>query len=134
MRKHLAVAVAGLCALFVALAPARAADTDIVRAFYAAINAQDIDKAMSFIAPDAAFANAMGTFTGEAEIRGYLKSVVADGIAFLVTGFREVGGRVGWDYELLKGGSDIVGDGEDGVTIVKDGRIVFDGTEATAPK
>ena len=133
MRK-LTLAVAGFVALLAALAPARAADTGIVRAFYAAINAQDIDMAMSFVAPDAVFANAKGTFTGETEIRGYLKSVVADGIAFLVTGFREEGGRVGWDYELLKGGSDIIGDGSDGVTIVMDGKIVFDGTETTAPK
>jgi hypothetical protein len=42
------------------------------------------------------------------------------------------GGRVVYDFRV-KQGAFIVASGNNGLTVVKDGKIVFDGTEATEP-
>jgi hypothetical protein len=39
---------------------------------------------------------------------------------------------VGYDYEVLIAG-EVVETGTDGLTIVKNGKIVFDGTESSEP-
>ena len=134
MNGYFAIAVASLLALFVAGAPAHAgADADLVAAYYDALNAKDIDKAMSFIAPDAVFINPNGTFSGAAEIKQSLEEGFAVELTFNLGNFREDAGRVVYDYEVLVAG-EIVETGTDGLTIVKDGKIVFDGTERSEVK
>jgi ketosteroid isomerase-like protein len=122
-----------LMALATASLPARADNIDVVRQYYAAINAQDLDKAMSFVADDAEFINPMGSFRGAEAIRAHLGEVFKEGIAFLLTDFRDDNGVVGYDYEVMVAGA-IVEEGTGGITIVKDGKIVFDGTEETMPR
>ena len=47
--------------------------------------------------------------------------------------FRVHGDRVVYDYRLTADPGGIVATGNNGLDIVKDGKIVYDGTEATKP-
>lgn len=104
----------------------------VVQRYYQALNAKDVDLAMSFVAADAVFANPTGQYTGAAEIRPSLEGLVKDGITFELTNLRPSDGRVVYDYRVLQGEA-LLDSGTDGLTIVNDGRIVFDGTERTEP-
>lgn len=102
----------------------------LVQQYYEALNRQDLDTAMSFIAADAVFINPTGSYTGAEEIRASLEAQFRDGITFELSNYRDTDGRVVYDYKVLIGG-EVVETGTNGLTIVKDGLIVFDGTEGT---
>ena len=108
---------------------------EIVKAFFDDLNAHQIDKAMRYVAPDAVFDEPIGTFTGRAAIRGLLRrEVFRDRIVVHHSNFRVHGDRVVYDYRLTQYPFGIVAAGTDGLDIVKDGKIVWDGTVGTAPK
>jgi ketosteroid isomerase-like protein len=105
----------------------------IVRSFYALINTEMIDEAMTFVSDDAEFINPTGKYVGADEIQASLMGLVADHITFELSEFQDDEGRVTYHYSVLQ--DDVVVDeGEGGLTIVEDGKIVFDGTEATEPQ
>lgn len=114
--------------IFDGLVPAE--NVYVVQRYYAAVNAKDTDKAMSYLASNAVFANPTGKYTTPAEIRASLDGLAKDGISFELSNFSEQAGRVVYDYKVLMG-SDVLDSGTDGLTIVQDGLIVFDGTERT---
>jgi limonene-1,2-epoxide hydrolase len=99
----------------------------VVKAFFDAVNAHQIDKAMSYVSPKAVFDEPIGTFRGRAAVRGLLRREVAHQIVFHHSNFRVHGGRVIYDFRLTQYPSGIVATGTDGLTIVKDGKIVWDG-------
>jgi len=113
-----------------AVKPAPTDPIAIVQLYYEALNVKDIDTAMSFIADDAVFANPTGKYVGKDEIRASLDGQANANITFELSHFREGSGRVVYDYRVLQNGG-LLESGTDGVTIVKDGKIVFDGTERT---
>lgn len=102
----------------------------VVQKYYEALNAKKLDLAMSFIAPDALFINPTGTYEGADAIRSSLAGLNTDGITFDLSNFRNAQGVIGYDYEVLQGGI-VLDKGTNGLTIVKDGQITFDGTEET---
>jgi ketosteroid isomerase-like protein len=104
----------------------------IVQHYYDAVNRGAIDEAAVFIADDAIFINPTGSYTGKAEIVASLRTQAKDGLMFELSNFREQDGRVVYDY-VVKAGGDVLDKGADGVTTVKNGQIVFDGTEKTEP-
>lgn len=104
----------------------------VVQKYYEALNAGNLDSAMSFIASDALFINPTGTYEGADAIRASLEGLVKDGITFNLSNFRNTGGTVVYNYEVLQGGN-VLDKGTNGLTQVKDGWIVFDGTEETLP-
>jgi ketosteroid isomerase-like protein len=104
----------------------------VVQKYYEALNATKLDLAMSFIASDALFINPTGTYEGAEAIRESLAGLNTDGITFDLSNFRNTDGTVVYDYEVLQGGN-VLDKGTNGLTIVKDGKVVFDGTEDTAP-
>jgi ketosteroid isomerase-like protein len=104
----------------------------IVQKYYEALNAKNLDLAMSFIAGDALFINPTGTYQGADAIRESLAGVNTDGITFDLSNFRNTDGKIVYDYEVLQG-SNVLDKGTNGLTMVKDGKIVFDGTEDTTP-
>ena len=104
----------------------------VVQKYYEALNAKNLDLAMSFIASDALFINPTGTYEGADAIRESLAGLNTDGITFDLSNFRNTDGTIVYDYEVLQG-DNVLDKGTNGLTIVKDGRIVFDGTEDTAP-
>jgi hypothetical protein len=87
---------------------------------------------MSFIGPDALFINPTGTYEGADAIRESLAGLNTDGITFNLNNFRNNNGTIIYDYEVLQGGN-VLDKGTNGLTIVKDGWITFDGTEETLP-
>lgn len=102
----------------------------VVQKYYKALNAKDLDLAMSFIASDAVFINPTGTYKGADEIRTSLKGLNTDGITFDLSNFRNTEGKIIYDYKVVQGGN-LLDEGTNGLTVVKDGQVVFDGTEDT---
>src|SRR5688572_21071201 len=102
----------------------------VVQKYYEALNAKQLDQAMSFIAGDALFINPTGTYEGAEAIRDSLAGLNTDGITFDLSNFRNTDGKVVYDYKVMQG-INLVDQGMNGLTVVKDGKIVFDGTEDT---
>ncbi len=98
--------------------------------YYEAVNAKKLDLAMSFIASDALFINPTGTYEGADAIRESLEGLNTDGITFDLSNFRNTDGTIIYDYEVLQAGN-VLDKGTNGLTMVKNGLIVFDGTEDT---
>jgi ketosteroid isomerase-like protein len=103
----------------------------VVQEYYEALNAGDIDFAMSFIAGDAVFINPTGTYEGPDAIRESLDGLIKDGITFDLSNFRNTDGTVGYDYSVLQG-VNVLDQGTNGLTTIKEGLVIFDGTEETA--
>ncbi len=104
----------------------------VVQEYYEALNAGNIDSAMGFVASDAVFINPTGTYEGTDAIRESLEGLVKDGITFNLSNFRNTDGTVVYDYEVLQGGN-VLDQGTNGLTQVRDGLVIFDGTEETLP-
>ena len=104
----------------------------VVQKYYEALNAKNLDLAMSFIASDALFINPTGTYEGAEAIRASLEGLNTDGITFNLSNFRNTDGTIVYDYEVLQGGN-VLDKGTNGLTIVENGWITFDGTEETLP-
>jgi ketosteroid isomerase-like protein len=102
----------------------------VVQRFYQALNTKDVEAAMSWVAPAAVFANPTGKYMGQAEIRASLESQAKDGITFDLSNFRAEGGRVVMDYKVLQR-EQLLDSGTDGLDIIENGLILFDGTERT---
>lgn len=102
----------------------------IVQKYYEALNAKKLDLAMSFIAPDALFINPTGSYEGTDAIRVSLAGLNTDSITFDLSNFRNTDGQIVYDYKVMQG-ANLLDQGTNGLTIVKDGKVVFDGTEDT---
>lgn len=102
----------------------------VVQKYYEALNAKDLDLAMSFIASDALFVNPTGTYQGAKAIRESLAGLNTDGITFDLSNFRNTEGKIIYDFKVIQGGN-VLDQGTNGLTVVKDGKVVFDGTEDT---
>jgi ketosteroid isomerase-like protein len=102
----------------------------VVQKYYESLNAQKLDIAMSFIASDALFINPTGTYTGAEAIRESLAGLNKDGITFDLSNFRNTDGKILYDYKVMQAGN-LLDQGTNGLTVVKDGMVVFDGTEDT---
>jgi hypothetical protein len=126
------VAVGHAATSSVAAGPRPEIAVQIVKAFYADVNANEIDKAMHYVGPGADFINRTGKYTGRAAVREFLRRGASGGIVYEHTNFRVDSGRVVYDFRVKQYGS-VVAAGNDGLTVVKAGRIVFDGTVSTEP-
>ena len=104
----------------------------VIQKYYDALNARDLDLAMYFIASDALFINPTGSYEGLDAIRASLEGLVADNIHFNISKLAGLNGKIIYDYEVLQGDT-LLDQGTDGLTIVKDGKIIFDGTKETLP-
>ena len=131
----LAVVGFGLAGTFCGGSQSASGDpVQVVKEFFDAVNAHQIDKAMRYVSPKAVFDEPIGTFRGRAAVRGLLRrEVFRDRIVVHHSNFRVHGDRVAYDYRLTTDPGGIVATGNNGLDIVKDGKIVYDGTEATKP-
>jgi ketosteroid isomerase-like protein len=102
----------------------------VVQRYYQLVNKGDIDAAAAFIADDAIFINPTGSYKSKAAIVASLRAQAKDGLTFELSNFREQEGRVVYDYVVMQNG-DTLDKGADGLTTIKDGKIIFDGTEKT---
>jgi ketosteroid isomerase-like protein len=101
----------------------------VVKDFYAAVNAKDVDKAMKYVADTAVLVNPNGTFRGKEEVRKEL--IRSFFVTFDHSNFRANDGRVVYDFKVKDVYGRVLAQGTDGPTIVEDEKIVFDGTERT---
>jgi limonene-1,2-epoxide hydrolase len=113
--------------------PASGDPVQIVKAFFDDINTGQVDKAMRYVSPKAVFDEPIGTFRGRAAVRGLLRREVSHQVVFHHSNFRVHGGRVVYDFRITQYPEGIIATGTDGLTIVKDGKIVWDGTVSTEP-
>ena len=102
----------------------------VVQKYYDALNAKKLDLAMVYIASDAVFINPTGTYEGVDAIRESVTGLNTDGITFDLSNFRNTDGKIVYDYKVMQGGN-LLDQGTNGLTVVKDGKVVFDGTEDT---
>lgn len=107
--------------------------TTVVKNYYDAIAAKDLDRAMSFFADDAQLTNPQTTYRGTAAIRPYLRGMFDVGFHSENSNYRESDGEVRYDYKVFIGEAQ-VDQGTDGLTIVKEGKILFDGLEKDRPE
>jgi limonene-1,2-epoxide hydrolase len=133
LRRSLLAVVIGAIVIVLAVGCGDGGSSDsikVVKHFYAAVNAKDVDKAMKYVADTAVFVNPLGTFRGAEEVRDFLGRSLA--VSFEHSNFRATGGRVVYDFKVKDDVSGrMIEEGTDGLTIVEDGKIVFDGTERT---
>jgi hypothetical protein len=106
--------------------------TTVVKSYYDAFNNKQVDVALTYIADDARFINPTGDYSGKAQIQEHLQALTEEGLSFDLSQFKNDNGRVTYAYKVLVKGV-VVEEGDGGLTIVKDGKIVFDGTVGTEP-
>jgi hypothetical protein len=111
----------------------------IVKEYYAAMNAHDVDKALSYLADDAMVCCTIDAsenlVQGKEEIRKLLQQAFSYNLSYLNSDYTEKDGEVRCTYTVTSGSSSkVVASGTDGLTIVKDGKIIFDGVESNRPK
>jgi hypothetical protein len=104
----------------------------VVQNFYDAIAEGELETAMSYVADDALFINPTGTFTGKEEVRGNISALIDGGFVFELRDLVNEDGKVTYGYTLFIGGENVE-EGDNGVTIVKNGKVVFDGLEESIP-
>lgn len=107
--------------------------TSIVQKYYAAINAQKLDEAISYLADDVLTTSPQGRIQGKEAVSKNLGVMVRSNFKSENSNYRETNGEVRYDYIVYIGGSE-VDRNTDGLTIVKDGKIVFDGLERDKPQ
>ncbi|WP_374687643.1 nuclear transport factor 2 family protein [Promineifilum sp.] len=135
MKKYLVVIGALLVLLLSACGGMAQNEPDpvtVVQEFYTAIAEKQLETAMSHVADDALFINPTGTFTGKDEVRENISALIDGGFVFELRDLVNTNGKVNYGYTLYIGG-EAVEEGDNGVTIVKDGKVVFDGLEEGIP-
>ena len=108
--------------------------TTIVKEFYAALNAHDIEKTMSYMADDAILCcNLIGKLVNDRdEIRllyqgGFYLNHTAE-----ITDLSEKDGEVRYSYTFFANGVKVAS-GTDGLIIINNGKITYEGVESMRP-
>lgn len=105
----------------------------VVKDYYAAINGKNLDKALSLLADDAVATAPGSKLQGKAAIGKMLQENMELNFRSEISNLRESNGEVRYDYIVYYGSNEIDRD-TDGLTIVKNGQIVFDGLEQDKPQ
>jgi len=104
----------------------------IVKAFYAAMNGLEYEKAVAFLADDVVTINPSGTYTGTAANLAQYTAAWDAGIRLEVSSPRNVDGIVVAHVKVFDNGTLIV-EADSSITIVKEGKITFDGDTFNMP-
>ena len=100
----------------------------VVQGFYDALNDRDINRVMFYFADDALQIDAFGNrFEGAEAIRTTLQSAINDTVTVTVRDATDTNGRVVYKYDVYVGGGYALT--VDGLTVITDGKIIFDGTQ-----
>ena len=121
--------------LVLVLAACGSADTattdsvTVLQNYYAALTAGDLDKAMSYVADDAVFIDPMGKYVGLEEIRAAYEGQVNIGGKWEPSNIKDTNGKGRLVYDFKAFINDVLVYDGTGLTVVKDGKIIFDGSE-----
>lgn len=66
----------------------------VTDAYTTAINAHDVEAALSYVADDAVYTRPAGTFEGKEQIRGFIEGLVAQNVRVELIGERQVEGEL----------------------------------------
>jgi predicted SnoaL-like aldol condensation-catalyzing enzyme len=135
-KKLFGVMVIGLLALLVSCqsspaGPAPLGPAEVMDAYTAAINAHDVEKALSLVADDAVYHRPSGEFTGKEAVRGFIEELIARNVKVELIGERTVDGeRVTWRSRVMLDDPqnpdgpqlEIMNNSE---SIIRDGKIVM---------
>lgn len=116
-----------------AVTQAEANPVSVVQSFYGAIKDKQLETAMSYVADDALFINPTGTYNGKEEVRSNISALIDGNFVFELRDLVNDDGKVTYGYTLFIDGENVE-EGDNGVTIVKDGKVVFDGLEEGIPE
>src|SRR5262245_25065453 len=120
-------------ALVLAACGAPAASTTdpvaVLEDYYAALTAGDLEKAMSFVADDAVLIDPMGKYVGKENIQGVYAGQMNIGGRWEPSEIKDVNGKGRLIYDFTAYLNDAVVFSGTGLTVIKDGKIIFDGTE-----
>ncbi len=105
----------------------------VVKKFVDATNARQLDTIMSLCADDNLEASPEGRFQGKEAARMYFKTLLDRSFRWEATNYRESIGEVLFDDAWYLG-SAVVAAGGDGLAVVKNGKIVYDGLEKDKPQ
>jgi limonene-1,2-epoxide hydrolase len=103
----------------------------ILQAYFQALTEGDIDKAMSFVADDAVFIDPMGKYVGEENIRAVYAPQMNKGGRWEPSDINDVNGKGKLIYNFTAYIDDTIVFSGKGLTVVKDGKIIFDGGGAS---
>src|SRR6185503_20191944 len=104
----------------------------IVQTYYEAIANKDLDTMTALLADNVLSTYPGGKFQGKDAVLGSIKAVTAEDFHSENSNYRESNGEVRYDYKVYFG-DELVDQNTNGLTIVKNGKIVFDGLEQDKP-
>jgi limonene-1,2-epoxide hydrolase len=99
----------------------------VYESYLQAIKSKQLDEAISFVADDAVYLDPMANISGKEKIRAFLQGVIDSGGYYEVSDITNTNGLL--NYKIKTFVNDQVYSGI-GVTVIKDGKIIFDGSEA----
>lgn len=127
------MAVLGLVVTACAAAAPAADPISVVKDYYAAINGKDLDKALGLLADDVIVTAPGSKLQGKEAMRKLLQENMGLNFRSEISNLRESNGEVRYDYIVYYGSNEVDRD-SDGLTIVNNGKIVFDGLEQDKPQ
>ena len=101
----------------------------VLEDYNAALTAGDLEKAMSFVADDAIFIDPMRKHVGIAEIRAEYAAQMNIGGKWEPTNIKDTNGKGRLVYDFKAYINDVPVYTGTGLTVVQNGKIIFDGTE-----
>jgi len=102
---------------------------EVIDAYTAAINAHDVEGALTYVADSAVYVRPGGQFIWKEEIRGFIEGLIAQNVRVELVGERQVeGDRVSWTSRVYLDDPANPGAGprqNRSESVVRDGLIVF---------
>ena len=121
--------------LVLVLAACGSADTSttdsvtVLQNYYQALTSSELDKAMSYVADDAVFIDPMGKYVGKENIQEVYAAQMNIGGKWEPTNIKDTNGKGRLVYDFKAFINDMQVYSGTGLTVVKDGKIIFDGTD-----
>ena len=113
--------------ILVACGPAAPDPVTVYQSFLEAVNAKQLDEAMSFVADDAVFVDGMSKYSGKEEIRAYLLPQINMDGKGEASEIVDTNGRLDYNFKAFVTGNEVYSG--TGLTIVENGKIIFDGKD-----
>jgi hypothetical protein len=99
----------------------------VYQSYLEAIKSKQLDEALSFVADDAVYLDPMAQISGKEEIRAFLQGVIDGGGWYEVSDITNTNGRLVYKFKAFVNDQQVYSG--IGMTIVKDGKLTFDGTK-----
>ena len=101
----------------------------VLQNYYQALSSSDLDQAMSYVADDAVFIDPMGKYVGKENIQDVYAAQMNIGGKWEPSNIKDTNskGRLAYDFKAFINDRQVYSG--TGLTVVRDGKIIFDGTD-----